>query len=60
MERKYTLKEQEEIGLKIAEILQLRKNRPYGFKTNWGAKTPIGVFATILQLANDIKTGKEI
>lgn len=37
-------------GLKIAEILSLRKNSEGRYQTTWGTKTALGLFRTMERL----------
>ncbi len=58
----YTNEEQTEIGKEIAKLFRLKKDRKYKgrFQTTWGSKTGIGIFQTILRLADDIANGNKI
>lgn len=58
----YTIEEQDAIGKKIAMMLCLRKDSQYKdrFQTTWGNKTAIGIFNTIIRLADNINNGKSI
>jgi len=63
----YTIEEQNKIGKRIAEIFQLKMEPSYRirhdkthidyYKTTWGSKTPIGLFNTVLKIAEDIEDG---
>jgi hypothetical protein len=55
--KEYTDEEKEEIGRKIAMMLQMHKTTGNRYKTLWGTKTGIGVFNTLLRLHEKIETG---
>ena len=58
----YTIEEQDAIGKKLATILKLKKDKEHKdrYQTEWGSKTSIGIFNTIIRIADDIKAGNEI
>lgn len=60
--KQYTIEEQNKIGKEIAHLLCMKKDRQNKdrYQTTWGNKTAIGLFSTILRLAEDINEGKEI
>ena len=59
--KNYTIEEQNEIGQKIAAILMLKKNRQTKrYQTTWGDRTAIGIFNTVLRLAEMINNNEEI
>ena len=55
--KEYTLEEKEKIGNQIADVLYLKKSKPYGYKTAWGTKTPVGIFETFRRINEEIENG---
>lgn len=58
--KEYTEEEKDKIGKAIADILMLRKDKDHKdrYQTTWGNKTAIGIFNTVLRIAEDIQAGK--
>ena len=56
----YTLEEKQIIGDRIGSFFQMHKTRDGRgrYVTDWGDKTAIGLFETILVLAEKIKRGE--
>ncbi len=54
----YSIEEQAQTGAQIAHILGMKKNRQTGrYQTTWGDKTAVGLFNTILRIAEDVNGG---
>lgn len=56
----YTLTEQQRIGEALARILQLRRSRTHSDRWQmgeWGEKRDVGVFNTVLSIAQQIEAG---
>ena len=54
----YEVADKEKIGHAIARILKLKKRKDrYGYQTEWGTKTPLGIFETILRFGKEIQEG---
>lgn len=43
------------VGLKVAEVLQLRCNKEGRYDTSWGSKTLVGLGSTVLRVIQDAK-----
>jgi hypothetical protein len=58
----YADKEKEEIAERIIEIFGIMPDREHKdrYYTSWGSKTKIGIYATFMRIADDIRSGKEI
>ena len=59
-DKSYTVEEQDRIGDKIGSIFSLRRTRDGRYPTTWGDKTAVGLFNTVLTLADKINKGAEI
>jgi hypothetical protein len=55
----YTIEEQDKIGQEIAELFLMKhvKENRKRWKTFWGSKTNVGIFNTILRIAEDLEAG---
>ena len=53
------IEQETKIGIKIADILMLRKDRGSKtlYKTLWGDKTAIGIYKTVLRIAKEAEAG---
>lgn len=59
--KNYTIEEQAQKGAEIAAILGIKKTRKTGrYQTSWGDKTAIGLFNTVLAIAEKINEGREL
>lgn len=55
----YSETEQAEIGEKIADILGMKVSRKtLRYETAWGSKSAIGLYKTIVRIAEDLERGK--
>ena len=58
----HTIEEQDKIGMTIATILQLRRDREHKtrWQTTWGSKTNIGIYNTIMGISEQIARGESL
>ena len=58
--KNYSIEEQDKIGLAIAQMLCLRKDRDNKsrWQTTWGNKTNTGIFNTVCRLGEEINSGE--
>ena len=54
-----TIQQQDKLGAAIAAILGLRHDPTHKTRwmTGWGSKTNIGIYSTIIRIANDLDSG---
>ena len=52
------IEQETKIGIKIADILMLRKGGSKGrYKTLWGDKTAVGIYKTVIRVAKEAEAG---
>ncbi len=54
-----TIEQQNKLGAEIAAILGLRHDTTHKTRwmTGWGSKTNIGIYNTVVRIANDLDSG---
>ncbi len=54
-----TIEQQDKLGAEIAAILGLQHDPTHKTRwmTGWGSKTNIGIYNTIIRIANDLDSG---
>lgn len=59
MTQKYSDEAKALMGANVARILQLRRDREHRdrFQTTWGSKTALGIFHTVMRIAEEINAG---
>lgn len=58
--KEYTVEDLDAIGHRIAELLNIAKNKEGRYKTGYGNKTGIGLLGMIKMLVEKIDDGEEI
>ena len=62
VDKLYTEEQQRAIGKEIAKIFLMKKSREHKdrYQMTWGDKSDIGLFRTLVRIAEDIMNKKEI